>query len=122
MLKLVLIVDDSAFVRQALLRDFPPGLDARVLEAADGIEGMDAWIREHPRVVFLDIAMPGMSGLEVLEAMLSRDHDARIIVVTSEPGEAVEMRAKALGAHEVLRKPWNPEDIQRVLKDAGLHP
>lgn len=118
----ILIVDDSPLVRQALLRDLPPGLDARVLEASDGIEGMDAWIREHPRLVFLDIAMPRRNGLEVLEAMRSREHGARIVVVTSEPGPAIEGRAKSLGAHEVLRKPWDPGDIQRALKDAGLLP
>jgi CheY-like chemotaxis protein len=116
----VLIVDDSPFVRQAIVRDFPSGLALRVIEAADGIDGVDAWVREQPRLVFLDIAMPRMDGFEVLEAMRTRKHGARVVVVTSEPGAAIEARAKALGAHEVLRKPWDSRDVQRVLRDAGL--
>lgn len=116
----ILIVDDSAFTRRSLIRDLPPGMADRVVEASDGYEALEAFERVDPCLLFLDVSMPRMGGLEVLEALRGRRHAARVVVVTSERGPEVERRARALGAHELLPKPWRREDVLRALREAGL--
>ena len=120
MLRNILVVDDSPFTRRSLIRDLPHGLNARVAEAGDGVEALEAFGRLNPRLLFLDVSMPRMGGLEVLEALRGQRHDARVVVVTSEQDPTIEGRAKALGAHTVLRKPWNRADIERAVSKAGL--
>jgi len=116
----ILIVDDSAFTRKALIRDLPVGMDARVVEAGDGVEALEAIGRFEPRILFLDVAMPRMGGMELLEVLQERRHSTRIVLVTSEQEPGLVARAKSLGAHCVLHKPWNRTDIARVVTEAGL--
>ena len=120
MLGSILIVDDSAFTRRALIRDLPEGLVAQVVEAGDGLEALEAFGRVEPRLLFLDVVMPRMGGIEVLEALQGRQHNTCVVVVTSERDPDIEGRAKALGAHTVLHKPWDRADITRVVGEAGL--
>ncbi|MFW5739401.1 MAG: response regulator transcription factor, partial [Myxococcota bacterium] len=117
----ILVVDDSAYTRRRLIADLPEGIAARILEAKDGREALQAWKRHRPRLVFLDIAMPGVDGLTVLETMQNEKHSARVVVVTSESAQ-VHVRAKALGAHRVLHKPWKRQDVVQAARDAGLVP
>ncbi len=118
----ILIADDSALTRHAILRELRAAPETRVVEASDGNEALACICSERPQLVFLDVAMPGLSGLEVLQALaaLPENLSARVVVITSEEDPAIRDKARALGACEVLPKPWNTGDIARLVRDAGL--
>ena len=78
----LLLVDDSEPVREVFGRMLMH-LGHQVVHAADGVEALAAYQSNRPDGVFLDLSMPGMSGLEVLRELLELDPDARIAVLTS---------------------------------------
>jgi two-component system, chemotaxis family, protein-glutamate methylesterase/glutaminase len=103
----VLVVDDSAFARK-VVRDI---LSARggfevVAIARDGIDALERIAELAPDVVTLDLVMPNLDGLGVLEALKSLPHRPRVVVV-SMAGEDSELGVAALaaGAFEVVKKP-----------------
>lgn len=103
----VLVVDDSAVVRQLLgdmlARD--PGIEV-VGTAADPLIALQKIERLHPDVLTLDIEMPRMSGLEFLEQLMRR-RPMPVVMVTSltERGASATLQALALGAVDVMAKP-----------------
>jgi two-component system chemotaxis response regulator CheY len=109
--KKVLVVDDSETVRQQVtqaLQDsgFP------VLEAADGIEGLSI-ATEDPDValLILDINMPRMNGLEMLERLREKRPEVAVLVLTTEAQPSLIERARNAGAKGWLVKPIKPDTL-----------
>jgi DNA-binding LytR/AlgR family response regulator len=104
----VLIVEDEAPQRAALLALFAelwPEADV-VAACADGLEALEAFERERPEVVLLDIRMPGLSGLEVARSIGGRAH---VVFVTAYEEHA--LRAFDAGAIDYLLKPIRRERL-----------
>ncbi len=104
---LVMIVDDSVTVRKITGRLLKRN-GYRTLTARDGVEAM-AFLKEHrPAVILLDIEMPRMDGFEVASAV--RNHPELkaipIIMITSRYGEKHRQKAKEIGVHEYMAKPF----------------
>jgi len=108
----ILVVDDEPFIVRSL---------TFVLKKA-GFEVLDAWngeqalerIREvKPRIVFLDVMMPRMSGYEVCEAVKAEPwgRDVTIIMLTAKGQESDRERGLAAGADEYMTKPFSPSRI-----------
>jgi two-component system chemotaxis response regulator CheY len=116
----VLIVDDSSTVRSIItktlsLLDLP--IDA-VAGAGNGIEALDVMRSQWIDLVFTDINMPDMNGLELLEAMRSDDimKGIPVIVVSTEGSEERIDHIRAMGVPYV-RKPFTPETIKHVIEE-----
>jgi DNA-binding NtrC family response regulator len=77
----------------------------QVFRAADAASCAETYEREHPDVVVLDLDLPGMSGLRLLEVLLARDPDATIIMLTGHGDIATAVEAMRLGAENFLTKP-----------------
>jgi two-component system chemotaxis response regulator CheY len=110
-MKTVLIVDDSKSIRNEVADALTPA-GYIVIEAADGIEAL-ACLVEHRSItlVVLDVNMPGMNGLDVLER-IQRDHPVRnfaVLMLTTEAERTLVERAKKAGAKGWLLKPIKPE-------------
>jgi YesN/AraC family two-component response regulator len=87
-----------------------------VLEAKSGDEVLDLYISSKPDVVFLDINMPGLTGLEVLPKIMEVDPDAVVIMLTGHASRhLVENSAKA-GAVHYIRKDTPQQEISKMLK------
>ncbi|WP_083670414.1 response regulator [Singulisphaera sp. GP187] len=103
----VLIVDDSALMRKLLgdLLRSSPAIEL-VGSARDGAEALELAERLRPDVVTLDVEMPGMSGLEVLPALL-KTHPVPVVMVSAltQEGAEVTLTALELGAVDFLPKP-----------------
>lgn len=102
----VLVVDDSAFVRNSLSRFFKAeGLEV-VGTAADPYAARDLIVRHEPDILTLDLDMPRMDGLTFLERLMAH-HPMPVIVLSAftEAHSAAALRALELGAVEVLEKP-----------------
>jgi two-component system, chemotaxis family, chemotaxis protein CheY len=115
----VLIVDDDLFVRR-LLEDAlsDSGLALRVLQAADGEEGLALATRERPEVVLLDLFMPRMSGLELLALLRASVPESRVVVISSMDAEPVIEQALQAGAAGFIAKPFHPLEIASAVREA----
>lgn len=107
----VLVVEDDRSVREMLallLRRSDVAVD--VVTARDGLEGLLKVQIHQPDVVILDIMMPDLSGMRVLDQMAAEHTDIPVIVITGKPQAAEEARAR-LGAANVFGKPFEIDDL-----------
>lgn len=81
----------------------------------DGEAGLRAVFDEEPDLIFLDIRLPGISGLQVLEQLRDSKIDAVVVITTAYGSEDIAMRALRLRADDYLRKPVEVADIDAVL-------
>jgi DNA-binding NtrC family response regulator len=110
----ILLIDDEKDITEALPRFLT---DYEVVTAADGASGLAAAASARPELVLLDVHLPDMSGLEVLEDLLSMDFKPLVIMLTGD--EAVETAAKAIagGAFAYITKPFEgPQVVEQVRK------
>lgn len=115
--KKVLIVDDDEDLRRSIRLllgdDFP------VLEAADGGAAIEAVRKERPRLILLDVSMPGMDGAATLEAVRSIDRAVTVIMLTGDSGLDMAKRTLDMGAAAYVTKPFDMDcmkaDVRRLL-------
>jgi len=115
-----LIVDDSSVMRKIVERALrQAGLDLiQVLEAANGVEGLQALEQHRVDLIISDINMPSMNGLEFLRQMQSRSlaQGVPVVMITTESGADHVREALAAGAQGYIRKPFTPDQVrERVL-------
>jgi two-component system chemotaxis response regulator CheY len=113
--KELLVVDDSKVMRDmvvACLRGMP---EARFTQAGSGLEAIERLSLGRFDLVVLDLNMPDISGIEVLEFVRAQDNlrNLPIIVVTTRGDEASRTSALAAGASQFMTKPFTPEAIVR---------
>jgi len=109
----VLVIDDDAVVN----RSFDRVLTSKgyeVVTAMSGEEGLNTMNENEFDVVFTDIRMPGMDGLEVTESIKARCPWTPVVVITGYGTEENEARASVLGANGFVRKPLTPEMIENI--------
>jgi DNA-binding NtrC family response regulator len=100
----ILLVDDDVEVLNMLGKFFERD-NWQVMRAADAQACADIYEREQPDVVVLDLDLPGLSGLKLLEVLRTRDPDATIIMLTGHGDIATAVQAMQLGAENFLTKP-----------------
>jgi two-component system chemotaxis response regulator CheY len=117
----VMIVDDSMIMTQklsAMLRE----LGHQVVRVCKN--GDDA-VRDYPLVkpdlVTMDITMPGIDGIETMIAIMAKDPDARVVMVTSHGQEAMVLRAIEAGAIGYVLKPVVKERLWAIIERAIAH-
>jgi two-component system, response regulator, stage 0 sporulation protein F len=100
----ILVIDDEEGIR-ALLRMILEGAGYKVLEAANGREGIDLYRRSLSDVIITDIDMPELNGLDMILALTHEFLDAKVIAMSGVGGEdnALDM-AKLLGARRIMQK------------------
>ncbi len=118
MKKRVLLVDDEPRVRASLKMVLEPAYD--ILEAADAQQGLEAFKRESPSLVLLDVILPGTDGLSVLQTMRSEDSSIPVIMLTGTKSVKTAVDAMKLGAADYLSKPFDIEEL-RIVVDRTLN-
>lgn len=115
----ILIVDDNAVIRTAL-----SGLirhDKQFLlvgEAGSGEAALEAIKCTKPHVVCLDVLMPGMDGLAVLQRVRKEYPAVRVVMITAHATSDVVQKALALGAHGFVVKPFNGRRVLNSIHNA----
>jgi DNA-binding NtrC family response regulator len=111
----VLIADDEAPARFGLKKALAHP-DATILEAGDGAEAL-ALIRSHaPDLVFLDLNMPGLDGLNVLQELGPAARLTEIVVVTANDNLATAVECVRLGAADYIAKPYEVEQLRAIVR------
>jgi two-component system chemotaxis response regulator CheY len=106
----ILVVDDAAFMR---LRATNLLVEAgyEVVEAENGRVAVEAYLRERPDCVLMDITMPEMDGLEALAEIRQKDPHARVAMLTAMGQQAIVMDALKHGARDFVVKPFAPARV-----------
>jgi len=118
-LRKVLVVDDDPVVGKSFDRVLS-GKGYAVITARNGEEALRKLNNENYDVVFTDIKMPGMSGLEVAERVKASQPWLPVVIVTGYGTDDNEARAEAAGVSGFLRKPLSPEMIEGSTQKALL--
>lgn len=118
MVKTILVVDDSPVSRKIMMSSLPKDQDYTVYEASDGRMAIEVFREKSPDVVFMDITMPVMGGLQSLEEIIQIDKNAVIIMCTADIQPKTLERATALGAIAFINKPASKEKVYEALAKA----
>ena len=110
----VLVVDDEPEVRQ-VLREFLVSRGYEVSLAANGSEALDHLQRLKPDLILLDVAMPGMDGVETLKRIVAVDASLPVIMVTANADIGVTSKLLALGAVDYVPKPFDLDYLDQAV-------
>ena len=110
----ILIIDDSRFTRSNIAKVLRNN-QYEVLEADNGVTGLDMIIKHNPDFVITDLLMPEMDGFELLENLRSRGIAVPVIVMSADIQETTRRRILELGAKTLLNKPFQGTTLLDVL-------
>jgi two-component system, NtrC family, response regulator AtoC len=113
----ILIVDDDPDV-QEVLKDRLESLGYRAVPALTGRKGLELLDKESPQMVFLDIELPDMNGLEALKAIRKRQNDVAVVIVTAYGTIERAVQAMKDGAYDFISKPLKPGYVALVVERA----
>ncbi len=113
----LLIVDDELHVRESLGHWFTED-GYEVATASSGKEALAVLGRQHFDVVITDIKMPGMDGIELQRHIHETDPDVAVLVITAYASVSTAVQALKDGAYDYLVKPFDPEELSRVVEKA----
>jgi two-component system chemotaxis response regulator CheY len=120
MSRAVLIVDDDPFIRKLISTTLEDVAGFDLHEAGDGEEALAVAARTSPAIVFLDIDMPRLNGIDACRALREQpqSRDARIVMLTA-AGAEQERGAREAGANLFLTKPFSPLDLLKLVDELG---
>ncbi len=111
-----LVVDDSVFARKNLARMIESFGGELAGEAGDGSTAITEYARTRPDIVFMDITMPHMEGIEATEHIVNQHPEARIVMISSVGFQENIVAALQKGAKHFVQKPVKPEALYEIVK------
>jgi CheY-like chemotaxis protein len=117
----VLIVDDDPFIRKLVATTLEDVAGFELMEAGDGREALAVAGNTPPELVFLDIDMPEIDGIEACRRLRASAGTAKatIVMLTAAAGDEAEREAEEAGADLFLTKPFSPLELLRLVHDLG---
>jgi GAF domain-containing protein/CheY-like chemotaxis protein len=114
----ILVVEDSeeiiSFLKESILD--PSGYDT--LTARDGQEGLRRALEEQPDLILLDLNLPRMTGMEVLQVLHDRGSDIPVILMTFYGSEEIAVEAFRQGVKNYIIKPFKPQEVLEAIESA----
>jgi two-component system chemotaxis response regulator CheY len=117
----ILVVDDDPMIRKLIATTLEDVSGYRLQEAGDGFEAVERAVDVRPEIVFLDIDMPRLNGIETCRRLRSDPATAgsTIVMLTGDSGDVAERRAQDAGADLFLTKPFSPLHLLRLVDSIG---
>jgi CheY-like chemotaxis protein len=124
MSRAVLVVDDDPFIRKLIATTLEDVAEFELHEAADGAQALEVAQRERPSLIFLDVDMPVLDGIEACRRLRLLDETAQatIVMLTAAHGDSVERSSEEAGADLFLTKPFSPLELLRMVDQLGDSP
>jgi DNA-binding NtrC family response regulator len=113
----LLVVDDEHLIRWSLEQNLKKQ-GYEVVTAGSGEDALRLVREEQPDLVLLDIQLPGISGIDVLEKIKDHDEDIIVIMVTANSGLENAVSAMRLGAYDYISKPFNLDELSIIVRKA----
>jgi len=117
---LVLICDDSNMARKQVLRSLPELWRENIQTASNGAEALTILRDSVIDILFLDLTMPGIDGVGVLQGMKKLKISANVFVISADIQPEMQNKVLALGAKAFLRKPVKADTLMAQLELHGL--
>lgn len=111
----ILVCDDSMLIRKKLKEVLKSCGCNNISEAANGQEAVDKYKESSPDLVFMDIIMPFKNGIEAVKEIIEFDKDAKVVMASSAGTKEHVKEALKAGAFEFVQKPWEVEQINKIL-------
>ncbi len=111
----VLVVDDETIVRESL-RDWLSDIGHQVLIAKNGPEALEIIQGESPSIVFADLVMPGMDGIELLSRAKEISPGIEVVIITAFGSIPTAIAATREGAYDYIEKPFSPEKAELLIE------
>ena len=113
----ILVIDDEPGIRHALsqLLEYE---GYEVHAAGGGSEGLALYEKTKPHLVFLDVKMAGIDGLEVLKRLRQLDPAATVVMISGHATIQTAVEATQLGAYDILEKPLDTDRVLVLLRNA----
>ncbi|MGF1535523.1 MAG: response regulator [Elainellaceae cyanobacterium] len=117
----ILVIDDSRVIRN-MVRDMLPKGNFQVLEAKDGIEGLNAIEQEQPNLIMLDFLLPRLSGWDVFQKIQEKPSLQKIplVVMSGRREEVTEKISEPFDYFEFIEKPFEQRDLIGAIKSAMM--
>ncbi len=124
MTRTILIVDDDPAIRKLIATTLEDVAGYRLEEATDGADAVERARSVRPEIVFLDVEMPRVNGIDACRALRSEPAtaEATIVMLTGASGPQAESGALAAGADLFLTKPFSPLHLLRLVDRIGATP
>jgi two-component system chemotaxis response regulator CheY len=106
---IVMVADDDMFMRSLVHKNFKDR--AQIIEHGDAGTIVESYLEMLPDILFLDIHLPGGSGVEILSELTSFDDTAHVIIISSDSVKDNVLEARKLGAKGFVAKPFTPEKL-----------
>ena len=121
MTRTILIVDDDPSIRKLIATTLEDVSGYQLEEASDGAEAVERAVEARPEIVFLDVDMPHLNGIEACRRLRSDPATAAatIVMLTGDSGPQAEHGALAAGADLFLTKPFSPLHLLRLVDRIG---
>lgn len=115
----ILVIDDSKVIRMRV-RDMLPEGDFEVLEAKDGIEGLNLIRHERPNLIMLDFLLPRLSGWEVYQELQQNRELQRIplVIMSGRKEEVTDKLQEPFEFFEFIEKPFEKNQLQEAIRGA----
>lgn len=117
----VLICDDSAIARKMVQRSLPANFASEIQLACNGQEAVQKLQETTFALLLLDLTMPIMDGVEVLQEIKKQCIEVFVIVISGDIQPEMKQRVEKLGALGFIEKPVDPPKLQSVLQRFGLY-
>lgn len=114
----VLVIDDSRQIIQHLVEQVLPTFGFQPTAALDGREGMNAIRKQKPDLIMLDLNLPHMTGLDILQTMVAEAIDIPVILMTGYGSEKSAVEAFRLGVKDYLIKPFSVDEVVEAINHA----
>ncbi len=117
----VLVVDDDPFIRKLIATTLEDVAEFDLHEAQDGLEALEVAERERPALIFLDVDMPVLDGIEACRRLREAEpaRPPTIVMLTAAHGDSVERESEDAGADLFLTKPFSPLELLRLVDRLG---
>jgi len=115
----ILVIDDSTVIRN-MVRDMLPKGNFEVLEAKDGVQGLDLIRQERPNLIMLDFLLPRMSGWEVYQHIQSSQElqSIPLVLMSGRKEEVTEKLQEPFEFFEFVQKPFDQKELIEAIKAA----
>lgn len=116
-----LVVDDSEFARKSLIKVLASIGGRLVGEAVSGLDAVQKYRALKPDIVFMDITMPGIEGMDALDMILKDDRSAKVVMVSSLGHNELVKNAIRRGAKHFITKPVQNVPMDEIVRFVLTH-
>lgn len=114
----ILVVDDSMMSRKMLISKLPQSIveKSQILQAKNGLEGVEMYKEYRPDIVFLDLTMPIMDGYEALQHIMEFDSTAFVVIVSADEQPRAVEKVLGLGAQRHISKSTSNDELIEIIQ------